>query len=572
MKRISTILLAISFMASCGKKEASQESIAKYTIYHNGEIITMENESNPTVESVVTKGDVIVYTGMLKDAKNQYPKVQSFDLKGKTMLPGLIEPHFHPGLGAILLPMHWLTPEDWDLGSVKKVEATKNKNEFLTKVKTLVNDWSPGDSVINIFGYSQFFHGSIYKRELDSISSEVPIVIFHRSFHENILNSAGLEYFGYNRDNMDDHQADFDKGIVVEAFQLLDFIYKRWAPKVSIEQWEDGMNQVLTLMKENGITTSHDPGGSMGITPEQLAKTYELFENKPARCYISIDVRPSFVTGGIDGSLSAIKKLAETNTNNIIANENQIKLFIDGGMFSQAMMLSKPYTDGHKGEYITTPSALYDLWKPFWNKKISAHIHVNGDAAVDDLFAIIIKLQEESPWPEHRTVFEHFGVSRPQQSEEMKKLGISASVNAYYPIALSENFAQTGVGPKERSHYFSRNGSLVKNDIKTSFHSDFPMAPPSPLYLAWCAVNRVTQNGNVVGPEEKVTPYQALKAITIDAAYSIKKENTIGSITPGKKADFTILNNNPLTVAPMKIKDVEVKWVVFEGAIFPVNN
>lgn len=568
MKNIIQLILTVFVIAGCANKEPNKDLSEEFTLIHNGEIITMENAPGSMVESVVTKDELIVYTGLLEEAKKRYPNAQSIDLKGKTMIPGLIEPHLHPGLGALLLPMHWLTPEDWDLGSVKKVKATKSKSEFLSNVQAITKDWKPGDDVVKIFGYSQFFHGDIHKKELDSVTSEVPIVIFHRSFHENIFNSAGLTYYGYNRENMDDHQADFDKGIVVEAFQILDFIYKRYAPRITVEQWADGINQTLTLLKENGVTTAHDPGGSMGTTPEQMVKTYEIFDQEPVRCFLSVDVRHSFATGGIEATLASIEELSKKNTKNIMINKNQVKLFLDGGMFSQAMVLSEPYTDGHEGEYITEPDALYELWKPFWEKRISAHIHVNGDAAVDELFIIIKKLQKESPWSEHRTVFEHFGVSRPEQTVTMKELGISASVNVYYPVALSDNFTETGAGPASRSHYFSRNASLVANDIRATYHSDFPMAPPSPLYLAWCAINRVTQSGNVVGPEERVTPYQALKAITIDAAYNIQQENNIGSITVGKIADFTILKENPLTVDPLKFKDIKVEAVVFEGQFF----
>lgn len=563
----SLFLISLFTLYSCtdSKTSDSGNSESNETIFFGGDIITMEGNKAVYAEAVVTKNGEIAFVGDLKSAKNKFPNHKTCDLKNKTMVPGFIEPHFHPGLGTVLLPMHWLTPEDWDLGNIKQVKAVNNRQEFIAKLEELVSQHKPEDGIIEIFGYSQFFHGNIYKPTLDSIAKEIPLMVFHRSFHETIFNSAGLEYFGYTKENMNDHQANFEKGYVMEEFQVLDFFYKRWLPTITSERWRYGMDKNVQIIVENGITSSHDPGGSLGITSEQIEETYKAFDGQSTRYYYTIEPRVSFAQGGVDSTMALIKTKVENNTSNVITNSNQIKLFIDGGMFSQAMMLSTPYTDGHDGEYITTPENLYTIWKPFWERKLSAHIHVNGDAAVDDLFKIIERLKSELPWADHRTVFEHFGVSRPEQAKKMKELGVAASVNAYYPVALSENFAKTGAGPEERAHYFSRNGSLLRNQVRTSIHSDFPMAPPSPLFLMWCSVNRISLNGNIVGPEERITAYDALRAITIDAAYCIKQEDKIGSITVGKKADFTIIDSNPLKIDPLKIKDIKVISVVFEG-------
>ncbi|WP_276390713.1 amidohydrolase [Eudoraea chungangensis] len=573
MKNTLTLIIGLCILLSCtSRNDRSLKAESTYTIYSGGEIITMDETKQSATEAVVTQDETIVFVGTKSEAKKIYPNATSVDLANNVMVPGFVDNHLHMGLGAILLPLHWVTPEDWDLPNDRKIKATIGKEEFLKEVQLLTDQFSSSNEALQIFGYSQYFHGTIYKEDLDNISTTVPINIFHRSFHENIFNSAALDFYGYNRENMNDPQADFDKGIVLENFQQLDFLYQRWLPKFSINEWKSGIKQVNELLLKNGITTIHGPGAFLGATKEQIDATYELFSTASARSYFSYDVRPTFYEKGFDATLDYIAQNSERDNKHIIYQTDQIKLFIDGGMFGQQMMLSEPYLDGHEGEYITEPKVLYELWKPFWQNNIDVHIHVNGDQGVDDLLSIIERLQNDFPRASHRTVFEHFGVSRVEQSEKMAKLGIIASVNPYYNRALGEKFTKNGVGPESRSHYFSRSGTLAKNGIRFSLHSDFPMAPPSPLFLMWCAVNRLGVSGQTLGPEEKISPYQALKAVTIDAAYAIKQEANIGSIEVGKKADFTILEQNPLKIDPLSIKDIKVHSVVFDGKFYKNKN
>ncbi|WP_298533848.1 amidohydrolase [uncultured Algibacter sp.] len=573
MKNTLTLIFGLCILISCtNRNEKNIKDESTYIKYYGGEIITIDITMQSAAEAVVTKDDIIVFVGTKSEANKLYPYAKSVDLDNNVMIPGFVDNHLHLGLGAILLPLYWVTPENWGLPNGRTISATVGKEKFLEEVQSLVDQFKKSDQVLQIFGYSQYFHGIIYKEDLDKISTTIPINIFHRSFHENIFNSAALDFYGYTRENMNDPQADFDKGIVLENFQQLDFLYQRWLPTFSIDEWKSGIKQVNQLLLKNGITTIHGPGAFLGATKEQIDATYELFSEASARSYFSYDVRPTFYEKGFEATLNYIDQNASRNNEHIIYQNDQIKLFIDGGMFGQQMMVTEPYTDGHIGEYITEPKALYELWEPFWKKNIDVHIHVNGDQGIDDLIIIMEKLQIEFPRENHRTVFEHFGVSRIEQSEKMAKLGIIASVNPYYNHALGENFTINGVGPESRSHYFSRSGTLAKNNVRFSLHSDFPMAPPSPLFLMWCAVNRLGVSGQTLGPEEKITPYQALKAVTIDAAYAIKQEANIGSIEVGKKADFTILDKNPLKVDPLSIKDIKVHSVVFNGKFYKNKN
>jgi predicted amidohydrolase YtcJ len=248
----------------------------------------------------------------------------------------------------------------------------------------------------------------------------------------------------------------------------------------------------------------------------------------------------------------------------------QVKLFADGAIFSQAMQVSAGYKDGHKGEWMMDLDVFARSMKVYWDLGYQIHVHVNGDAGLDMVLDQLELNMRRHPRFDHRTVIVHFAVSRPEQVARIKRLGAIVSGNAYYPIALADNYRSNGLDP-ERADSMVRMGDVEKAGISYSFHSDMPMAPGQPLFLMWSGVNRVTNDGNLRGPEQRVSRLGALKAVTLDAAYSLQLENEVGSIVPGKLANFTILADNPVTSDPMKIKDIAVWGTVHEGRVLPVK-
>ena len=177
---------------------------------------------------------------------------------------------------------------------------------------------------------------------------------------------------------------------------------------------------------------------------------------------------------------------------------------------------------------------------------------------------------KRNPRKDHRTVIVHFAVSSPKQVARIKRLEAIVSGNPYYPVALADNYRVHGLGP-ERADAMVRMGDVERAGISYSFHSDMPMAPGQPLFLMWAGVNRITNYGNVRGPEQRVSPLGALRAVTLDAAYSLQLEKQVGSIVPGKLANFSILGANPLRVDPVRIRDIPVWGTVQEGRVLPVR-
>jgi predicted amidohydrolase YtcJ len=268
-------------------------------------------------------------------------------------------------------------------------------------------------------------------------------------------------------------------------------------------------------------------------------------------------------------SLAEGEKIINAHLNGKVAFfPKQIKLFVDGAIISQLMQMKDGYTDGHHGEWMMTPEHLRERIKLYWDAGYQIHTHVNGDLGLEVLLDALEKSKLEHDRPDHRSVIVHFANSTEEQVARIERLGAIVSANPYYPVGFADMYSKYGLGP-ERADTMVRSGSVIKRHIPLSFHSDLPMGPSDPLFFVWCAVNRVTPSGRTAAPGQRITVDDALRGITIESAYSWRKENELGSIAPGKTANFTVLEQDPYAVDPLKIKDIPVWGTVFEGRIFP---
>ena len=210
-------------------------------------------------------------------------------------------------------------------------------------------------------------------------------------------------------------------------------------------------------------------------------------------------------------------------------------------------------------------------FQTYWDSDYQIHVHVNGDKGLDMVLDQLENNLKRNPRIDHRTVLIHFAVSQPDQIDRIKKLGAIVSANPYYPVALADNYRSNGLEPA-RADNMVRLGDIERAGISYSLHSDMPMAPAQPLFLMWSAVNRITNDGNLRGAEQRVSRLGALRAVTLDAAYSLRLEKQVGSIEPEKLANFTVLGENPVTIDPLEIKDIKVWATIHEGRIFPIKN
>ena len=208
-----------------------------------------------------------------------------------------------------------------------------------------------------------------------------------------------------------------------------------------------------------------------------------------------------------------------------------------------------------------------EVFELYWDAGYQIHIHQNGDSGLDRILDTVEKNNKRNPRSDHRTTIVHFGYSASDQIDRIKELGLIVSANPYYVTVLSDLYSKVGVG-YERSQEMVRLGDVARANIPLSLHSDMPMAPASPLVLMHAAVNRINYANKVAGPNQRISALNALKGVTLNAAYTINLEEDYGSVTVGKYANFTLLSDNPLTINPLKIKDIKVKGTIVEGKVF----
>ena len=254
----------------------------------------------------------------------------------------------------------------------------------------------------------------------------------------------------------------------------------------------------------------------------------------------------------------------------------QVKLFADGAIISQLMQMRDPYLDrdgnpnpDHHGEWIMPPAMFEERSKLYWDAGFQIHVHVNGDLGLDMVLDMVERRLAETPRDDHRTVIVHFANSTEGQVDRIAALGCIVSSNPYYPVGFADKFGEVGLGP-QRADLMTRNRSVVERGVPLSFHSDLPMGRSDPIGMMSCAVNRITQSGRVAAPEQRLSIEQALRAVTIDAAHSWRKEDELGSIEVGKVANFTVVDDNPLDAAPIRLDEIEVIGTVFRGEWFAV--
>ena len=569
-------IFAVVF-ASCNN--ASQKittADAADAIYYGGDILTMEGDSANYAEAVAVKNGKIVFTGSKIDAeKMKGDSTAMNDLKGKTMMPGFIDPHLHPILGAVILNTHFASPFDWNF-PWGKVAAIRGHDAFIAKVKEYNTALQNPTELLVVWGYMEPFHGVMSRKLLDSISSTRPIVIWQYSAHEMFFNTAALNSLKITlADVKGNKQIDFERGRFVEAGFFTVALPKLAPLLMGEKEMKAAMEKFCEVVHLGGVTTVGDMAlGSSGSIETDIKMTAPVLENDatPFRIQYTPDLNTlGLLKGDGENTLAIVKEMEKKSTAHLIVGHS-IKLFSDGAFFGQAFQVETPgYNDGHHGEWIMQPDRLEKTMRFWWNAGYTIHIHCNGSGGLTTILDALEKLQKENPKKDHRLTIEHFGQSSVAQVKRIAALGAVVSANPYYLFAMGDKFSDEKVLGKERGAELVRLGSLLKNKIPFALHTDFTMAPLEPLLLAWVAANRITADGSLLAPEERVPVYNALQGITSNAAFILRMEDVTGSIKTGKKADFVILAQNPMKIDPIKLKDIKILETVFEGKSFPIK-
>ncbi len=544
------------------------ENTAQRTIYSGGDIITMAGESPEYAEAVVEEDGKIVFVGSLAQAEDKYLDAKTVNLQGHTLLPGFIDGHGHiynvgllSGLAANILP-----PPDGPGG---------NYDGLVESVKSWI-DSEKGQFIIGKFGMilaNGYDDSQLEEKEhptkdiLDKISTEIPVVLVHQSGHLACVNSKALELFGLTKESPEIEggviRRDADgvpNGVLEEAA-----FFNSVLPVLGESDEEVQMRCVQSGQEEYaryGYTTAQD-GRSTPDNTSALAMAAD--QNK---LFIDVVAYPDIIWNK-EAMSTEYYTLDKSYTNHY--RIGGVKLTLDGSPQGKTAWLSKCYHVNPAGQtgcymgyqilidrmvtsYITT--AFVNNWQIMF--------HANGDAAIDQMIRSVRSALDSTGLEDHRAVLIHGQTLRKDQIPSIVELDIYPSLFPMHTYYWGDWHRESVLG-EERAAYISPTRDVIDAGRTITSHHDAPVTFPNSLRVLDATVNRVTRSGFILGPDQRITPYEALQSLTIWSAKQHFEEDSKGSIEIGKLADFVVLDSNPLKIDPTEINKIQVLETIKEG-------
>ena len=574
-----TLLLTSLVAAGIHATETATGPFSPVTVYVARKIITME-PGLPDATAVAVADGRIVGVGSvdsLQDWIDRRGGRVDRTLEDKIIMPGLIDPHVHPSLPAVVTQFPFLAPDDWKLPNAYYPGATTPQH-YEAALRAQVASHFAGPEVeagipFISWGYHQLWHGTVNREKLNDWFGDKPVMIWHRSFHELIGNDAAFTTLGATEEDfagvkeMNWADGHFWENGAVALLPHMQFLLR-------LDRYKQGMENFLEMMHLAGITSAMDMGiGIFGdpVGETKLIKSVMEEHQAPARLILTPIITDFLARGqSPEQALAQVEEWTRSSSERVLFDRH-FKLMMDGAIYSGLSQYAFPgYKDGHAGQWMAPLETTYKFAEVFWDAGYQLHAHTNGDGSAEALIDILRRLQARKPRVDHRFTLEHFAYATEDQVHRMHALGMNVSANPYYQYILADVYADEWLG-EDRARNMVPLGAVKRQGMRFALHSDCPMAPLSPLTLAWAAVNRTTINGNQNVDAQRVSVHDALRAITIDAAWIMRMEDRIGSIRAGKRADFAVLEQDPYEVDPMKLKDIPIWGTVFSGELFPVK-
>ncbi|MEZ4331280.1 MAG: amidohydrolase family protein [Myxococcota bacterium] len=570
--RLGLVLACASaFGAAAEGADPNPRPTAPVVVFEAAKILTME-PSLPTARFVaVSQGTIL---GVADDLASlgawtrDRPVELDRRFAGKVLMPGLIDPHVHPMQAAVMYNVPFLAPDDWDLPT-GRYPGARTPEAYRERLRAMLaaSDAQP----FVVWGHHALFHGELDRAALDALAPDRPVVVWQRSFHEIIANTAALADWGLATEaafdaaiaaaQADPAHARFAQGVFSET--ALPVAIDRLRPVLlAPDRMAKGFAALVRNLLTSGVTTVSDMGTGIfapfAVEAGLIARAFGDPET-PARIMLmplAMNVAPE---------VDPVAMWADVERRHAAARvrvDRRVKLLADGAFFAQNMRMNPPgYSDGHVGKWITEPAVLRAQLLRFWAAGFDLHVHVNGDEGLDVVLAGVEALPRR---PGQTVTLEHLGYSTEAQNRRIARLGLMVSAQPNYLRVLGDAYAERGLGP-DRAALINRLGSLERKGVPLGLHSDFNMAPIDPFQLAWIAANRITVGGHERAPAERLSLDKALRAITIEAAQVIGMDALVGSIASGKKADFVVLDRDPTRGGAKRLREVRVEGVIFEG-------
>ncbi|RYY35099.1 MAG: amidohydrolase [Sphingobacteriaceae bacterium] len=562
MKKIALLLVpflaVILFVAFRSPKVADSADV----IYINGKVLTMDSANSIAQAVAVKDGKILLVGTSAAVSKLKNAQTTVIDLKGKTLMPGIIDGHSHfMSLGRFKTVD--ISPPP--VGTVKTIaDIVKAIKEYQVKNKIPKGEW------ISARGYDpdqlvEKRHPE--KEDLDAAFPDNPVILTHTSGHMSVVNSKALEVSGVTEATADPAGGQLVRkpnsmeptGLLLEKARS---VLKMGGNTTSLGEQLELLKKQQDYYASYGITTAQDGSTSF--------ESVELLQKAAERKLLFIDIEALPAYPIIDKLIGNPAYTFGVNNNHLVLQGS--KIIADGSPQGRTAFFKQPYLTPVPGcdhdctgiPTITTADLDSALIKLFKNN-IHPFVHCNGDATIDMYIKAVTdagkKLNVKST--DRRPVIIHSQFARPDQLDSYKQLGMVPALFTNHAFFWGDTHVQN-LG-KERAFFLSPTKTALKKGIVFTNHTDFGVTPLNQMFLLWTSVVRKSRSGVVIGPDERLTPMEGLRAITINGAYQYFEEKTKGSLEAGKLADMIIISADPLTIPVDKIKDIAVLETIKEG-------
>ncbi len=568
---LPVLLLSVLLLSGCGPAPTEPVSAQKNQqvadLYYAGPILTMSGETPEYAESVLVQDGVIRFVGNKAEAEKLIDgPIHYIDLQGQTLLPGFIDAHSHVfAVGMQASVPNLLPPPDGSastvaqLVSLLKESANQPEYQLFVKKTGLILGFGYDDAELDRYPTAA---------DLDQVSTELPVLIMHTSGHLSVVNSVALKLLnigtetknppgGIIRRFPDSQQPN---GVLEETAHFMALGKLLSTMDLELQQYMFKRGQ--QLYASYGYTTAQEGRASSdSVAMMQLAA-------EQGQLLLDVVAYPDIVSDS-KAMASAYYTTGYTNKFRIAG----VKLTLDGSPQGKTAWLSHPYHVPPAGQ-----DSQYSGYPVFDNEKVSALIeqaylnnwqllvHANGDAAIDQMLDAIAAAQVKFGNQDRRTVLIHGQTLRTDQISRLKALKVFPSLFPMHTFYWGDWHANSVLG-ETRASFISPTKSVRDAGLMFTSHHDAPVALPSSLRVLHATVNRVTRSGKVLGPDQRVDTYTALKALTHWAAYQHFEESSKGQIKAGMQADFVILDQDPLKIAPMQLNDLKIIRTISRGKV-----
>jgi hypothetical protein len=582
MKYKLLVILVFIILVAVGYNQVTKDFAKRTTtIYGNGTIITLD-EYLPLAEAMLIEDGIIKAIGANKEINVfKTDEINFVDLKGATILPGFIDSHTHVALSAFLENMvdlsgftHKTNEEVWN----HLKQEIKNKKE---------GEWIACKGLDPILTEDLITPNIEF---LDEIAPNNPLIIISQSLHTYWANSKAFEFSDISKDSKNPSNSSYYEkdsegnltGLIAEQEAFIPFLEQLKMGPLSSENLINSTSKVLKNYAKNGNTTIVSAG--LSINDAKPLRLYEhLSTNNPKfvnQLLVAFKMLPQrtqnprhFIYIRYDKAFLLPKKSTIKNDFYSILG---VKHWYDGSPYTGSMFIKKPYMvselsknglhirENSNGKPLIEKEGLKDFIKDYHEKGWQIAIHTQGDIANENVLQAFNEVNDALDITNGRHRIEHCLLLSGSSMDTMKALNISPSFHInhlyYYGRALKESI----IG-EERAHNILPLQSAQNKNLIYSLHADQPMFESNPLRLIQTAVERQTKEGATLGFNQRISILNAIKAMTINAAWQIHMEDKIGSLKKGKYADFVILNKNPLQTPVNQIQNIKILKTVVNG-------